>query len=323
VDDERATTGEPPVGTSEQSVTSASRVWFIVAVISTVFVSLFIVYFLAAMLRGNTPVGPVPVAGTPTATAEPFIIAVGRTPGGQDEWESYIVLVHHLQDRLGRPVQLRYLSDREEADEIFRSGGVDAGFICTRSYLVLAEEGIAREIAVPVTSGASTETAMLLVRSDSDYLTFDDLAGRVVAISSRTSVSGAAYLYWLAIQENTTVDDHFGPLDIAATQEECLRRLAKGTVDAAVGCSTEVKAYPAGTFRAVAVSPAYALPPFVVRTSLDDRTVELLREALLDFDARASLPADSDLDGFVPTTEDDYAFTIELLDYVPPGIEKW
>ncbi len=301
----------------------ASRKWLIIAVVSTLFVGTFFARFLFVTLRDTTSELGTMTAATPTATVEPLIIAVGRTPGGQAEWESYVVLMRHLQDRLGRPVQLRYLSDREEAVESFKRGEADAGFVCTRSYLVLATEGIARALAVPVTSGASTETAMLLVRADSEYYSYEDLANRTVAISSRTSVSGAAYLYWLAHERNDTVDDHFGPLDISATQEECLRRLAKGTVDAAVGCSTEVKAYPPGTFRAVAVSPEYALPPFVVRTSLDEETVAALREALLDFDAEASLPENSELDGFVPTTENDYVFTFKLLDYVPPGIEKW
>lgn len=306
-----------------RAATLASRTWLIIALVSTIVVGAFFARFLFVTLRDNTSELATMTAATPTATIEPLIIAVGRTPGGQAEWESYVVLMRHLQDRLGRPVQLRYLSDREEAADIFRRGEADAGFVCTRSYLVMATEGIARELVVPVTSGASTETAMLLVRADSDYHTFEDLAGRTVAISSRTSVSGAAYLYWLAHSRNDTVDDHFGPLDISATQEECLRRLSKGTVEAAVGCSTEVNAYPVGTFRAVAVSPEYALPPFVVRTSLDEETVAVLRQALLDFDAEANLPENSELDGFVPTTENDYVFTFELLDYVPPGIEKW
>ncbi len=313
---------EPADDVAERSVPPASRTWFVVAVVSTIVVALFVAGFVSMMLRGVT-VAPVAAPATSTESTEPLVIAVGRTPGGQAEWENYVVLMRHLQDRLGRPVQLRYLSDREEADEVFKNNGADAGFVCTRSYLLLATEGIVREIAVPVTSGACTETAMLLVRADSDCESYEDLAGKTVAISSRTSVSGAAYLYWLAARKDDTVEKHFGDLDVSATQEECLRRLAKGTVDAAVGCSTEVAAYPPGTFRAVAVSPEYALPPFVVSSSLDETTSAALLEALLDFDAEKDLPEDSVLDGFMPITRDDYAFTFELLNYVPPGIEEW
>ncbi len=108
---------------------------------------------------------------------------------------------------------------------------------------------------------------MLLVRADSDCESYEDLAGKTVAISSRTSVSGAAYLYWLAARKDDTVEKHFGDLDVSATQEECLRRLAKGTVDAAVGCSTEVRRT-AGTFGPLAAVAGVALPPFSSRRRL-------------------------------------------------------
>ncbi|MHB1342198.1 MAG: phosphate/phosphite/phosphonate ABC transporter substrate-binding protein [Coriobacteriia bacterium] len=297
-----------------------SRRILALAIVSTVIAVLFLGHTLSVMFRDVSP-GTTPVTSSPASSGDELVIAVGRTPGGQSEWSSYVVLMKHVQDRLGRPVRLHYVADREEADEVFERGEADAGFVCTRSYLLLRSAGIVRELVVPITSGASTETAMVLVRADSTARTLDDLKGHSVGVSSRTSVSGASYLFWLADAMGFEVRDFFGAIIVSSTQEESLRKLERGEVDSAVGCSTEVKEYPDHTFRSVSVSPEYALPPFVVASSLDTATVDALRQALLDFDASARLPESSVLGGFMPVAADAYAFSAELLEFIPDEIE--
>jgi ABC-type phosphate/phosphonate transport system substrate-binding protein len=315
--------GEGPLET-EEAVTQrasrpASRRWLYLAIVSTIVASLFLGYSLMIMFRGVNPDKRNPVALSEAAMGDQLVLAIGRTPGGQAEWANYVVLMRYMQDRIGRPIKVRYIADRESASGIFENGEAVGGFLCTRSYLLLEQKGVVRAIAVPVTSGACTETAMIFVRSDSAFKTFEDLKGGSVAISSKTSVSGAAYLYWLADQKGITVDSFFGTIDVSPTQEDGLRKLSEGSVDAAVGCSTEARLYPPGTFRAVATSPEYALPPFVISTSMDQETADALLEALMSFDAHASLPADSVLNGFEPVTSADYAFSRELLKYIPAG----
>ncbi len=297
----------------------ASRRWLRLAIASTVIAAVFLGYSLVAVFRGVGSDGRVPVALSEEVLGDQLVLAIGRTPGGQAEWTNYVVLMRYMQDRIGRPIKVRYIADRESASGIFENGEAVGGFLCTRSYLLLEQKGIVRAIAVPITSGATTETAMVFVRADSAFRDFEDLKGHSVAISSKTSVSGAAYLYWLAEQKGVTVDTFFAMIDVSPTQEEGLRKLAEGSVDAAVGCSTEARLYPPGTFRAVATSPEYALPPFVVSTSMDQKTADALLEALLSFDAQASLPADSVLGGFKPVSSEEYSFSRDLLKYIPAG----
>jgi len=304
---------------SKRATTPASRRWLLLAIASTVIATVFLGYALFAMFQGVNPDKRSPVALSEAAMGDQLVLAIGRTPGGQAEWANYVVLMRYMQDRIGRPIKVRYIADRESASGIFENGEAVGGFLCTRSYLLLEKKGVVRAIAVPVTSGACTETAMVFVRADSAFHTFEDLKGGSVAISSKTSVSGAAYLYWLADQKGLTVDTFFSTIDVSPTQEDGLRKLSEGSVDAAVGCSTEARLYPPGTFRAVATSPEYALPPFVVSTSMDQETVDALLEALMSFDAHASLPADSVLDGFEPVTSADYDFSRQLLKYIPAG----
>lgn len=304
----------------ERPAKRASQRLLAIAVVSSIVALLFLGHTLAMMFRG-IPVEPVPVSNAADTAQGTLVIAVGRTPGGQSEWAHYVTLMKYLQERVGQPIRLRYVADREEADEVFKSGEADAGFVCTRSYLLLREAGLVHELVVPVTSGATTETAMVLVRSDSAARTLEDLRGRSIAVSSRTSVSGASYLYWLADTQGFTVDEFFGGIVVSSTQEESLKKLERGEVDSAVGCSTELKGYPVGTFRSVSESPAYALPPFVVSNDLDEATVTGLRDALLGFDAAAMLPEGSVLNGFMPVTAEAYAFSFTLLKYIPDDVE--
>ncbi len=308
---------EPSEGT--RRTRRASRTWLLIAVASTAVAAVFLGYSLFQVYSGLEPGASSSASVAEAPDAEPLVLAIGRTPGGQAEWSNYVVLLRFMQDRLGRPIRVRYIADREAVSSIFEDGEVDGGFLCTRSYLVLEQEGLVRAIAVPVTNGASTENAMIFVRADSGLTSFEDLKGRSIAISSKTSVSGAAYLYWLAEQKGVSVQEYFDVIDVSPTQEEGLRKLAKGTVDAAVGCSTEARSFPAGTFRAVATSPEYAMPPFVVSTSLDQATADAMLEALLDFDARSELPSDSVLGGFQRVSDSDYHFSRVLLEYVPVG----
>jgi ABC-type phosphate/phosphonate transport system substrate-binding protein len=300
----------------DSGLARASRKWLYLAVLSTVVAVVALGYSLTLMYHGVRVEIAEPITST---TGEPLTLVIGRTPGGQAEWSNYMVLMSYIQERIDRPIKIRYISDREAASGVFDNGEADGGFLCTRSYLLLEEKGVVKPLAAPITSGASTETAMIFVRSDSPFQTFADLEGRSVAISSRTSVSGAAYLYWLADQKQLNVEEYFGIVDVSPTQEDGLRKLANGSVDAAVGCSTEARAFPAYTFRAVETSPEYAMPPFVISSSMNPLTANAILEALLSFDARANLPSDSVLNGFTPVTSRDYFFSHELLKFVPKG----
>ncbi|MDI6901353.1 MAG: PhnD/SsuA/transferrin family substrate-binding protein [Anaerosomatales bacterium] len=295
--------------------------WLTVAVLSTVAAGVFSAHLLIALLH-EVSTEPLEESEAGREGEGEVRLAMGRTPGGQAEWANYVVLTEWLSERIDRPVQLRYLTDREAAVEAFESGQVDAGFVCTRSYLTLQAEGIVRPVAVPVTSGATTETAMLLVRGDSEIASAEGLEGRTAAISSKTSVTGAGYLYWLAERQGWDVESRFAELIVCGTQEEALDLLADGAVDCTVGCMTEVADYPAGTFRALAESPPYVLPPFVVTTSLDPALADAITEALLAFDAGAMLPPGSVLGGFEPVSAQDYAFARDLMAHVPEGLDR-
>jgi phosphonate transport system substrate-binding protein len=256
-------------------------------------------------------VAPVVEADDPSA----LVVAVSRTPGGPGEWENFARTIKYLSDELQRPVAVRYLTEEELAADVIRDEQVDVAFVCAHIYLDLKAEGEVEALVTPVVGGTSETSAMIVVRGDSTFESWEDLEGTAVAVSDKSSLGGYAYLQWLAEQKGVELREYFSEVRIGDTQDQNLGDLSDGRVEATVVNSVQVVHRDMSAFRVVEESEPFGAPPLVATNRLDAETAAEVKEALIAFDAGSRLSEDSAIDGFVDAATVDYSFE-EILRHV-------
>jgi phosphonate transport system substrate-binding protein len=249
------------------------------------------------------------VAASDPAAGEgaPLVVVVGRTPGGPGEWVAYATAFARVQDALGERLVVRYTADSADLERSLSSGEAALGLVPVGSYLRLADAGVVTLVAAPVIDGQTRDAAALVVAATSSVTRLEQLEGARAVVRPRT-LSGEKYAYWLLGRRGTEPGAFFGSLLDADSQDDALKKVADGAADAAFVRRSSLAAWPDGSFRVIAVSPEFGAPPVVARTSLDPDIVRRVRETLVNIDARTDLPGSSVLDGFIPVSDDDYAF---------------
>ena len=208
-------------------------------------------------------------------------------------------------------------SGPESDDNPFARDEVDLGFLCTPSYRRLAAQtpssirlvGAAPVFADPRNEGKPLYLAELLVRDRLAAASLADLADARIGFNDQQSMSGAVALRQQLAQLD--LDESFATLVHTGGHHVSLEMLADGRIDAAsIDSNTllALGALPAG-MRLLETWGPFPVQPVVVRSSLLDKTREVIASALL------ALHRDSDTAGalrrfrverFAPVTEDDY-----------------
>jgi ABC-type phosphate/phosphonate transport system substrate-binding protein len=202
-------------------------------------------------------------------------------------------------------------------DDPFARDDVDLGFLCTPSYRQLTARspasvrlvGAAPVFADQRNEGRPLYFAELVVRDEVAASSLADLADARIGFNDRQSMSGL-----VALRERLArldLDESFATLVHTGGHQQSLEMLAEHRIDAAsIDSNTllELGAVPPG-MRVLETWGPFPVQPVVVRSSLVDKTREVITSALL------ALHHDSEMaralrrfrvERFAPVTEDDY-----------------
>jgi phosphonate transport system substrate-binding protein len=202
-------------------------------------------------------------------------------------------------------------------DDPFARDDVDLGFLCTPSYRQLMARrpssvrlvGAAPVFADQRNEGRPLYFAELVVRDAVAASSLADLADARIGFNDHQSMSGLVALRERLAQLD--VDESFATLVHTGGHQQSLEMLADDRIDAAsIDSNTllELGAVPPG-MRVLETWGPFPVQPVVVRSSLVDKTREVITSALL------ALHHDSEtaralrrfrVERFAPVTEDDY-----------------
>jgi ABC-type phosphate/phosphonate transport system substrate-binding protein len=253
-------------------------------------------------------------SATPGVHAQPdrpLVVGVARTPGGPKEWIAFARVFAQLQRDLGRPVTLRYSLDKAESARLVNAGAVDIALMSTSAYLIAQRESAIELIAAPIIEGRTDDAAVLVVRGDSESGSLDDLRGGRLAVSP-DSLAGHSFIHWLFVDRDDSPGEFFSAVTESGVQDSNLAKVAEGEADATSVRRAALASWPKDTFRVVAESRPFGMPPVVAREDLDDETLAAVRRSLLSASERGVIPAASVIDGFTVPAQSDYDFSREL-----------
>jgi phosphonate transport system substrate-binding protein len=287
---------------------------FLVASVTTVLALGVGSIFMWALYQTSVEV---PGVGSPVAGSNakpPLVVGVARTPGGPAEWTAYASVFAELQRDLGQEVRLRYALDRRAMDKSLLDGTVDLAFVPDISYIQLMGAGAATLVAAPIIDSASDDAAVMVVAQESSFRGIEDLKGRRLLLTPG-SLGGEASAYWFLERLKSSPDAFFGSVITSNEQDTNLSMVANGQADATCVNRSDLASWPGGTFRIVAQSPEFGMPPIVARQGLGAETIDAVRRSLLSVAKGGVIPTDSAVDGFSVPNDSDYDFARVLMRY--------
>ena len=227
----------------------------------------------------------------------------------------YRALLEEVESRLGRPIKI---VDRESYAAINRSlkeGEIDAAFVCSGPYVDGKRDFGLQLLAAPVAYGRTTYNAYVIVREESPARRFEDLRGKSFAFTDPDSNTGHLVPAHLLATMGETPERYFSRVIFSGSHDASIAAVATKIVDAASVDSLiweyarRVKPEHAAKTRIIWTSPAYGIPPVVVRPGLDPELVKRLAAIFLSFDADEkgrSILRKMMLDRFVEARDADY-----------------
>lgn len=251
----------------------------------------------------------------PDPAGAPVRFAVGAMLIPEAGNALYRALLEEVEQRIGRPVKL---VDRDSYAAINRSlekGEIDAAFVCSGPYADGKRDFGLQLLAVPVAYGRTTYNAYVIVREESPVRRFEDLRGKSFAFTDPDSNTGHLVPAHLLATMGERPERYFSRVIFSGSHDASIAAVAGKLVDAASVDSLiweyarRVKPEHAAKTRIVWTSPAYGIPPVVVRPGLDPALVQRLSDVFLSFDADEKGRAILDkmlIERFVPARDADY-----------------
>lgn len=247
-----------------------------------------------------------------STSGPPLVVGIARTPGGPSEWIAYARVFGRLQHDLGRPVVLRYSLDRNAITGLIKDRRIDIAQVPIIAYLRLRNAGAATLVAAPVVASRAHDSAVMVVARTSGFRRLEELRGARLVLTSG-SLASDAFARWLLERTGSAPGTYFGSVVTSGTQDTNLGLVAHGMADAACVNRSDLAPWPAGTFRIVAESPRFGMPPIVARTGLPHSTVEAIQRSLLSVDSAAERTTGSAIGGFTIPSDRDYSFPRLLM----------
>lgn len=301
--------------TRPRSASSSARSSTVLLVIALVATATVVVFGSIAVWNLYESAYAGPESGAPTtfaSTAEPLRVGIARTCGGPNEWITFAKVLAQLQRDLNRPVVVRYALSSEDQTRLLEREEIDVVLMSTLAYLDVQAAEIVTMVATPVVLNEPMDAAVMVVRTDSDAERIEDLRGGRFAASA--DLAGVSFAYWL-LEEWSEDPEGFFSTAAVGVQDVNLTKVAKGEADVTSVRRSALATWPEGVFRVIGHSPDLGMPPIVARKSLDDATVDQVRQSLLSAVSRGVVPTTSVITGFRAATDAEYDFA-RVLDAV-------
>jgi len=245
----------------------------------------------------------------------------------------YAPFVAYLSKELGVPVKLRIANDYAAVIEGQRAGNIQIAWYGPASYSTAYMTGVKTEPFVTTRNndGSIGYYSVVYVKADRPYKDIRDLKGKTIGYVDPNSTSGYNAPRFFLHKAGIDADAFFGKSIVAGSHENAVIALDKGTVDCAANWwnadndSNLTRMAAKGMakkedFRIIFKSGLLPGSPYAYLSTLPDDLKHAIAKAFMDAPLKDKAVFDQLSDGkdkeFVAVTHQDYADTVEMIQYV-------
>ena len=254
----------------------------------------------------------------------PLRLAVANVISPTGTLESYSAIVDYISEKLGRPVELIQRRTYAETNDLVRQGEVDIAFVCTSAYVIGHEEFGMELLVAPQVNQETVYYSYLIVPSESEADSMEDLKGKTFAFTDPLSNSGRLYPTFLVHQLGENPESFFRRTFFTYSHDDAIQAVANGLADGAAVDSLvfqfTLSRQPdlANKVRVIHKSPPFGIPPVVIGPQVRPQLRAELQELFLGMDAdplAANALSELDIEKFVLIGDTAYDSVRELLSF--------
>jgi len=262
-----------------------------------------------------------------------LVLAVVPAENASGVSDRYAPFAAYLTKELGVPVKLRVANDYAAVIEGQRAGNIHIAFYGPASYSTAYMTGVKTEPFVTTRNndGAIGYYSVIYVKAGSPYKDIHDLKGRTIGFVDPNSTSGYNAPRFFLNKAGIDADSFFSKSIVTGSHENAVIALDRGTVDCAANWwnadddSNLTRMVVKGMakkedFRIIFKSGLLPGSPYARLSTLPDDLKAAIAKAFTDAPAKDKAAFDRLSDGkdkeFVPVTHQDYAETVEMIQYV-------
>ncbi|MCC5842221.1 MAG: PhnD/SsuA/transferrin family substrate-binding protein [Opitutales bacterium] len=135
-------------------------------------------------------------SGSPGDEVERFVVALRPDRDPDAMMEEKVALERFLRDRTGRPVEVIIPLSGAVIQEGLANGTIDVAFVSATEAVRAADAGVGGILLATEINGRPYYESYWITLREAPYGNVEDLRGRPIAFSSRTSTSGMQVPVW-------------------------------------------------------------------------------------------------------------------------------
>jgi len=258
--------------------------------------------------------------------AEPIKIGVAAMISPKETMRYYKQVLDYVGAKIGRPVEMVQKENYDEMDGMLERGEVTVAFVCSGPYVKDKAKFGAELLVAPQSYGQPFYNAYIIVNKDSPIKDLAGLKGKKFAFTDPKSNTGKIVpTYMVGKEFNTTPEKFFGEVIYTHSHDKSMEAVAKNMVDGASIDSLiydyAAKKNPVNTqhTRIIRKSPAYGIPPVIVKKDMDPALKAALRKAFLGMHEDPAGKAILDgimVDKFILPRDADYNSVRDMNDWL-------
>lgn len=252
-------------------------------------------------------------------------ICVGSMITPKEGFAYYKTLLGYIGDRLKMKVNFIERESYAEVNSLLEKNKIDVALVCGGPYIDGHDKFGLQLLVAPQVAGKTVYHSYIIVRKDSNINKFEELRGKTFVFVDPISNSGKIYPTYLLKQMNETPEIFFKEHIYSYAHDTSIRAVAEGIVDAAAVDSliwnymTKNNSPFTKLTRIIKVSPAYGIPPVVVRPTLANDLKEELKKIFLDMhldEKGKEILEKMEIDKFVKIDDSNYDSIREIREYL-------
>lgn len=205
--------------------------------------------------------------------------------GPKEDMRIYIPLLKYLEHETGRRFRIKFSERYEDTVEDLGKGATHFASLGALSYLIGKEKyGVKYLVSGANEKGNTTYHSVIFTAPSSSVQSLQDIKGKCFAFGSQMSTQGYLIPRKMLEEEGITLND-LHRFIYAGSHLDTVKSVLNGECDAGAIQDTLAKSLASeGKIRILKISDAYPGSLIAFSSSVDEKTVDAVRAALLAFD---------------------------------------
>ena len=215
-------------------------------------------------------------------------ICIGSMITPKEGYAYYKALLDYISRCLSMKVNFVEKESYLEVNTLLAEAKIDVAFVCGGPYIDGKKRFGLELLAAPQVEGRPVYYSYIITRKNSNIDKFEELKGKTFVFVDPLSNTGRVYPTYLLKQMGETPETFFKEYVYSYAHDTSIRAVSEGivdggTVDSLIWNYMDKHRSPfTKNTKIIKVSPAYGIPPVVVRPGLEKDLKDRIKQILLD-----------------------------------------